>query len=233
MPDTPPARGSHWKAWEIFRAAAIVLLLAFLSYRLFCRDAAGAPLESPSDGILVNAPVPRDVMDRLDAVGWQRQVGAGLGLWVSANWQRLVGIQGGIVRFAYSCSTAAKGVGNQEGSNQTPPGWHEIAERIGDGLPEGAVFNERKYTGRVWTGDAPTERDFVLTRILWLRGREPGINVGKGVDSHERYIYIHGTPAEGKIGTPASMGCVRMRNREVIELFDRAPTGTPVLITEW
>ena len=73
----------------------------------------------------------------------------------------------------------------------------------------------------------------MLTRILWLSGLEPGVNKGPGIDSHARYIYIHATPAEEKLGTPASWGCVRLSNRDVIELFERTPIGTRVLITEW
>jgi hypothetical protein len=233
MSDTTAPGNPPRKLWENLRAAAIVVLLGFLVYRVAFRPSPDSPPQTSAAQISIQQTLPRDLQDRLDAVGWRERVGDGLGLWVSVNSQRIVGIRSGVVQFIYPCSTAAKGVGNREGSNQTPLGWHELGERIGEGLPEGAVFNERKYTGRVWSGDTPTEKDFVLTRILWLRGLEPGVNQGRGVDSHDRYIYIHGTPAEDKIGTPASMGCIRMRNRDVVELFDRVPSRTPMLITEW
>ena len=164
--------------------------------------------------------------------GWPEMAGTDVGLWVSVERQALFGVQNGVVVFGYPCSTAAKGTGNQAASKQTPLGWHEIRERLGDGLPPGAVFNERQPTTRVWTPDTKTDRDFILTRIMWLAGLEPGVNAGPGVDSHERYIYIHGTPAEDKIGTPASMGCVRLANQHVIDLYDRTKSGTRVLITE-
>ncbi len=129
-----------------------------------------------------------------------------MGLWISVANQELIGIRDGIVQFRYPCSTASRGIGSRENSYQTPLGWHMIDERIGDGLPLGAILIERKFTGDVWKPGMKTEKDLVLTRILWLRGLEPGVNRGTGIDSHARYIYIHGTPAEAKLGMPASMG---------------------------
>lgn len=170
---------------------------------------------------------------RLLDAGWSRHVGDGLGLWVSVARQRLVGVEKGRVTFVHVCSTAAKGTGNRENSNRTPLGWHEIGERYGEGLPWGAIFSERKYTGKNWNRAPETTKDLILSRILWLRGLEPGVNQGPGIDSHERYIYIHGTPAEEKLGKPASMGCVRLSNDDVIRLFGAATTGTKVFITEW
>ncbi|HKQ46546.1 MAG TPA: L,D-transpeptidase [Phycisphaerae bacterium] len=187
------------------------------------------PVRVPTVGF----PLPIDMATALDAAGWPDYAGKSLGLWVSVARQELIGMEDSCVQFVYRCSTAARGTGNKENSYQTPLGWHEIAERIGDGLPRGSIFNERKYTGKVWTPDSPTTKDLVLTRILWLSGLEPGVNKGPGIDSHARYIYIHGTPAEEKLGTPASWGCVRLSNRDVIDLFERVPSGTRVLITEW
>jgi lipoprotein-anchoring transpeptidase ErfK/SrfK len=172
-------------------------------------------------------------MTQLRAVDWDQFAGRSLGLWVSIARQELVGIEAGQVLFTYPCSTAAGGVGSGQGSRRTPLGWHVIDERYGDGLPIGAVFKERKFTGRVWTPDIPAGDDLVLTRIMWLRGLEYGVNAGEGVDSHARYIYIHGTPEEGRLGTRASMGCIRLSNRDVADLYDRTTTGTQVLITEW
>lgn len=178
-------------------------------------------------------PVPSKVRQRLEAAGWDKRVGDGLGLWVSVGRQQLAGIEKGRVRFVYACSTAAKGAGNRENSHQTPLGWHEIAERYGEGLPWGAIFRERKYTGKAWNPGNETTKDFILSRILWLRGLEPGANQGPGIDSHARYIYIHGTPAERRLGTPSSLGCIRLSNDDVIALFDVAASGTKVLITQW
>ncbi|MCG8591678.1 MAG: L,D-transpeptidase [Proteobacteria bacterium] len=136
---------------------------------------------------------------------------------------------------SYPVSTATKGPGESEGSEQTPRGAHEIRAKIGDGAPERAVFAGRRPTGEICTdalaASAP-ERDWILTRILWLRGLERGRNRGGDVDSMRRYIYIHGTPEEDAIGTPASHGCIRMRNADVLDLFDRVPVGTRVDIVE-
>ncbi len=219
--------------FQIGRWAAITILTCYFVFRV----AGGSPYRGksvPATETLASMEiVPVEVRERLESVGWNERVGKGLGLWVTARWQRLIGIEDGVVRFVYPCSTAAKGLGNQEGSYATPLGWHIIVERIGDGLPIGAVLSERKFTGKVWQPGQVTEKDYVLTRILWLRGLESGINLGRGVDSYERYIYIHGTPAEGRIGEPASMGCIRLKNRDVIALYDAVGNGTPVLITEW
>ncbi len=191
------------------------------------QDAAG------NHQIVVDAPPPVADWTRLIEANWHSHVGDELGLWVSVARQRLVGIRTGVVRFAYPCSTAARGVGNRERSFQTPLGWHMIDERYGDNLPKGAIFRERRYTGAVWTPDRPTTDDLILSRVMWLQGLEPGINQGPGIDSHDRYIYIHGTPEEEKLGSPASMGCIRLSNDDVIELYDRAGRGTRVLITAW
>jgi hypothetical protein len=177
--------------------------------------------------------LPAEYGARLRAAGWEEHVGKELGLWVSVAAQELAGIKDGRVVFACLCSTAAKGTGNRQDSNQTPLGWHAIAERFGDGLPLGAVFRERKHTGEVWTPDSPTKEDLILTRIMWLQGLERGVNAGKGIDSHARYIYIHGTPEEDMLGSPASMGCIRLSNEDVAAVFDQTATGTRVLITEW
>ena len=124
----------------------------------------------------------------------------------------------------YVVSTSRRGVGNRDGSNLSPPGWHEIAERIGADKPLGSVFRARKHTGRIvpekeWKA-AREAGDLILSRILWLRGLEDGVNCGPDIDSHERYIYFHGTIHEELLGRPSSAGCVRMANREIVELFD-------------
>lgn len=125
---------------------------------------------------------------------------------------------------SYPVSTARRGVGAVANSFMTPPGWHDVAERIGGGLPAGSVFKGRVHTGRVVPADGwrspRAAGDTILTRILWLRGLEEGVNRGPGLDSHDRHIYIHGTIHEEAIGHPASAGCVRMNNRDIVELFD-------------
>ncbi len=153
---------------------------------------------------------------------------------VRVDQQRLYVWEGGRVTDIFEVSTAENGVGNEDGSLKTPPGLHRIAERFGEGAPKGTIFRARGNTGQtaeILTGpDERSPRDNITSRILWLEGLEDGVNRGEGIDSLQRYIYIHGTDEEGRIGQPASHGCVRMRNDEVIELFPRLPVGTPVLI---
>ncbi len=147
--------------------------------------------------------------------------------------QTLALMEGEGVLVTYPVSTAAAGAGEREGSFQTPRGLHEIREKIGAGEPEGAVFESRRPTGRLCTTEglrAEPERDWILTRILWLGGVEPGRNLGGEVDSQARYVYIHGTPDEASLGTPASHGCIRMSNADILDLFDRVEPGDPVEI---
>ncbi|MFZ5658898.1 MAG: L,D-transpeptidase family protein [Pseudomonadota bacterium] len=134
---------------------------------------------------------------------------------------------------SYPVSTAANGLGETAGSYRTPRGRHYVRARIGAGLPLDAVLVGRRWTGEIYTtalGHAHPGRDWILTRILWLCGLEPGFNRGGAVDTFRRYIYIHGTPDLDLLGTPASHGCIRMDSRDVLALFDRTPAGTPVTI---
>ncbi len=136
-------------------------------------------------------------------------------------------------RQSWPVSTSRHGVGGQEGSGKTPPGAHRIAERIGDGSALHTIFRGRiaqAERAEVETKPRATGLDRVTTRILWLDGLEPGVNQGGSTDSYRRYIYIHGTHEEGLIGQPASIGCVRMRGDDVVELFDQVSVGTMVLI---
>lgn len=133
----------------------------------------------------------------------------------------------------YQVSTASNGPGETNGSGCTPRGAHYVRARIGEGQPRGAVFIGRRPTGEIYSSQLAAEhlsRDWILTRILWLCGREPGFNRGGQVDSMRRYIYIHGTPDTEPMGVPASHGCIRMRNDDLLELFDRVPAGIPVFI---
>ena len=150
---------------------------------------------------------------------------------VDANDQRLYLFESNQLKFEFPVSTSAVGVGSEEGSNRTPLGLHRIAEKFGDGEPVGMIFKSRRPTGKlatIQTRPIKGDGDDVTTRIMWLQGLQPGINEGKGVDSHARFIYIHGTPEEGLIGRPESHGCIRMNNKQVIELFNQVPVGTLV-----
>ncbi|MFC3151258.1 L,D-transpeptidase family protein [Litoribrevibacter euphylliae] len=154
---------------------------------------------------------------------------------ISIKDQRLDLIEEGQVLRSYSISTAKNGAGENNGSGQTPRGKHIIRAKIGDGQPINAVFVGRRATGEVYTSDlaeAFPERDWILSRILWLSGCEPGKNRLGSKDSMRRYIYIHGTPDSEPMGVALSHGCVRMRNKDVIDLFDLVPVGIPVEIVE-
>ena len=135
----------------------------------------------------------------------------------------------------YAVSTAKNGVGELSGSFCTPRGRHVIRARIGAGQPVNTVFISRRPTGEIYTpelGAQFPERDWILTRILWLSGCEPGFNrLGKR-DTMRRYIYIHGTPDSAQVGVPGSHGCIRMRNADLIDVFDSVTAGTAVEIIE-
>lgn len=132
-------------------------------------------------------------------------------------------------------STASKGAGEVSGSYCTPRGEHVVRAKIGAGQAENTVFVRRRPTGECYSADleaANPGRDWILTRILWLSGCEPSRNRLGNVDTMRRYIYIHGSPDSAVMGEPGSHGCIRMRNADIVELFDRVPVGTPVTISE-
>ncbi len=132
---------------------------------------------------------------------------------------------------AYAVSTSKNGLGETNGSFCTPRGRHIVRAKIGAGQPVNAVFVRRRPTGELWTPElhaAYPGRDWILTRILWLSGCEPGFNRLREVDTMRRYIYIHGTPDTTDLGRPGSIGCIRMRNADIVELFDLVPPYTPV-----
>jgi hypothetical protein len=172
---------------------------------------------------------------------------AGRWLLVDVARQRLHLLEGEAPVADWPVSTAAAGVDAREGSGGTPPGVHRIGRRIGAGAPPGMVFVSREPTGHIWkpgardhgprsaaNGDvhaAPNhDHDLILTRVLTLDGLEEGVNRGPGVDSASRYIYLHGTNAEDRLGTPCSHGCVRLANADVATLFDLVREGDPVVI---
>lgn len=147
---------------------------------------------------------------------------------------KLVDDRGNLLR-EYQVSTALAGVGEVSGSFQTPRGMHVVRAKIGNGLPENTVFVRRRPTGELWTPGLSEQfpgRDWILTRILWLSGCQPGHNRLGCVDTMRRYIYIHGSPDTAEMGVPGSHGCIRMRNADIVELFDLLPCYTPVEITE-
>ena len=149
--------------------------------------------------------------------------------------QRLSLYTGGRLELEYPVSTALNGAGELMGSEKTPRGLHRIRARIGAGCEPGTVFVGRRPTGEVYTpalAQRCPERDWILSRILWLCGEESGRNRLGRFDSMRRYIYIHGTPDSEPMGEPRSHGCVRMRNQDIIELFDRVPAGLKVRIDE-
>lgn len=160
---------------------------------------------------------------------------AELAIIVVISEQKMYLMKGEEVEKIYPISTSKYGIGSRARSNKTPPGTHRVAEKIGEGAPVGTIFKGRVSTGRtaeIYTNRAEHGEDLITTRIIWLEGLEQGINKGKGIDSHQRYIYIHGTPEEGLIGTPASHGCIRMKNADIIELFDLIDIGALVEIVE-
>lgn len=137
----------------------------------------------------------------------------------------------------YPVSTAKNGIGSQQDSGCTPLGQHVIAEKIGDNMPINTVFVGRVPTGEKYSADLGTlnpERDWILSRILWLSGLENGMNKGSNhqgsCDTYQRYIYIHGTPDTEPMGVPLSHGCVRMRNEDILEVFEQVTEGTLVTI---
>ncbi len=152
---------------------------------------------------------------------------------VDISAQTLSWFDDGELRRQYPVSTSKYGIGSKAGSNKTPLGMHYIRRKIGADASSATIFRGRVDTGRIAAIEPrpiATGDDFVTSRIMWLQGLDEGKNTGAGVDSWSRYIYIHGTHEEGLIGQPASHGCIRMRNADVIELFASVPTKTLVWI---
>jgi lipoprotein-anchoring transpeptidase ErfK/SrfK len=146
----------------------------------------------------------------------------------------LIADDGATIR-RYTVSTAKNGAGEQRGSFRTPRGRHIIRARIGGNQPENTVFVRRRPTGETWTPElaaANPARDWILTRILWLSGCEPGFNRLGDVDTMRRYVYLHGSPDTVPMGEPGSIGCIRMRNADIVELYDLVAPYTPVDICE-
>jgi len=154
---------------------------------------------------------------------------------IDTSKQKLFVFEGREIIRIYPVSTSRYGVGNEKNSNKTPLGTHFIVAKIGKDAKIGTIFEQRKNTGQIaeiYTDITDIKEELITTRILWLKGIVPGLNEGGEVDSYARCIYIHGTPEEGLIGTPASKGCIRMKNQDIFELFGLVPEGTLVGIHE-
>lgn len=152
---------------------------------------------------------------------------------VDVSEQMMYVFRGNLPVQTFPISTATKGEGSQAGSDKTPLGAHRVSDRFGDGAPLGTIFKARQNTGKIAeiiTEPKDVKHDYVTTRILWLDGLEAGKNKGKGIDSHDRYIYIHGTAEEGLIGQKASHGCIRMKNADVVKLYQQIPVDALVYI---
>lgn len=160
---------------------------------------------------------------------------AGLSIEINLQQQTLVLFDGDDRLAAFRVSTAANGAGERMDSECTPRGRHIIDDKIGAACAENTVFVGRRRTGEVYDPNlrrCDPDRDWIVTRILWLRGVEAGRNDSGKLDSKARYIYIHGTPDDTDMGVPGSRGCIRMRNADIVRLFDLVENGTPVNIIE-
>lgn len=154
---------------------------------------------------------------------------------INISKQSLSIYENNILKKEYIISTAKNGAGEINGSEKTPRGLHVIRAKIGRNAPLNAIFKQRRFNGEIYSIDLKKkfpQRDWILTRILWLSGLEVGKNRLGAVDTMRRYIYIHGTPDEVPMGIPGSKGCIRMRNCDLIELFNSTPVATRVLIEE-
>ncbi|MCQ4347901.1 L,D-transpeptidase [Pseudomonas stutzeri] len=156
-------------------------------------------------------------------------------LHISIADQCLYGFAAGRLCLRLPVSTAFNGPGERRGSGCTPRGRHRVRAKIGAGLPEGAVLVGRRWTGEIWSPELAArfpQRDWILTRILWLSGCEPGRNRLGEVDTFRRYIYLHGTPDSEPMGVPRSHGCIRLRNADLLDLFARVLPYCSVIIDE-
>jgi len=154
-------------------------------------------------------------------------------IFISIKNQQLYHIKNEKIINTFIISSSEYGTGNKEGSNKTPIGLHTIRQKHGNKTPINGKMVGRKFYGKIakiYTDKSRSKTDDITTRILWLEGLEKGKNKGEGIDSYKRYIYIHGTSEEGRLGTPASHGCIRMKNKDIIDLYKRVEVGTLVLI---
>jgi len=151
-------------------------------------------------------------------------------LLVDTQQQHLWLMQNEKAQDGWPVSTSAEGLDNRQDSGGTPPGVHCIAQKVGQNAPRGTVFSSRVATGDVWQPGQESANDLILTRVLTLQGCEQGLNLGDSVDSLARYIYLHGTNHESQVGLPVSHGCVRLKNDDICDVFERVSEGDPVVI---
>jgi lipoprotein-anchoring transpeptidase ErfK/SrfK len=154
-------------------------------------------------------------------------------IFVSIEKQKLYHIKNNEIISEFIISSSAYGIGSEAGSNKTPLGLHKVKQKYGEKTPINGRLVGRVFHGKIatiYTDDSTSKTDDVTSRIFWLEGLEKGKNKGNGIDSYKRYIYIHGTSEEGRLGSPASHGCIRMKNKEVIDLYRLIEVGTLVLI---
>jgi hypothetical protein len=154
-------------------------------------------------------------------------------LYISVRHQRLFLVRDGLLLADFPVATSSNGLGSSQDSFRTPTGLHRVAEKHGADVPPLGILKDREFNGQLADPDfGGVDKDWITSRILWLEGLEPGVNKGPGLDSYDRYIYIHGTANERSVGTPSSRGCVRMRNADVIALFTEVPVGALVVILD-
>jgi hypothetical protein len=202
---------------------------------LFLLLATGGRVLAQADDLALAGPPPKQALADF-LLEWMeaRYPGApveGTVLYVSVHSQRLFLVSGGEMRAEYIISTARNGLGARMDSQRTPVGLHRVVRKFGADVPAYGVFEQRRFTGNL-ARPGTAGVDLITSRILWLDGLEPGVNEGGTVDSMQRGIYIHGTADEASLGTPSSHGCIRMQNRDVIELFGRVPVGALVVILD-
>ena len=154
-------------------------------------------------------------------------------LFISIKNQKMYHLKNQKIIYTYIISSSKYGTGNKQESNKTPVGLHKIKNKYGEKTPDNGIMIGRVFTGKIaeiYNDTTKSKTDDITSRILWLEGIESGINKGAGIDSYERYIYIHGTSEEGLLGTPSSHGCIRMKNKDIINLYKIIEVGTLVLI---
>lgn len=154
-------------------------------------------------------------------------------LYVSVQRQRLFHVRKGNLLNEFPVATSSNGLGSKQDSYRTPTGLHRVAEKHGHEVPEFGIIKDRVFTGQLADPDfSGVDKDWITSRLLWLEGLEPGVNKGEGIDSYDRFIYIHGTANEKSVGSPSSRGCVRMRNADMIALFEQVAVGALVVILD-
>lgn len=200
----------------------------FLLVLLHANAFAQAPLHTvhPKQGLI-------DLLMEYMQVRYPHHAVDGDLLYISVHRQTLFHVRNGALLTEYPIATATNGLGAEQDSYRTPTGLHRITEKVGDGVPPLGILKDRTFTGELADPDfAGVDKDWITSRILWLSGLEPGTNQGGAVDSHDRYIYIHGTANERSVGTPSSKGCIRMRNADVIALYDQVPVNALVVVLD-